>query len=361
MADAKRKEAMKAMEAGAKHEKTSLTKWKPDFESALAEYERAAIAFKTCKDHARAADAFAKAAAASHRIDAVANAGRLLETGAQMLRDGGDADGAAAMFERSARMYFEEGSVEKGAEALCKGARALEESSAERAAQLYVRAAQAVHDDESRPVELSVPTYRAAVSFLLRAARYADAVRVLEQQLDAHYVLRQPEWAAKCALTVVVARLCADDFLGAHGWLSALEADTARTDVVRQLEVQLARAVLDTFQAQSEEALAAEVGKRAFNYLDPQAVKLARGLRLQVAGVPVEYVTSGSAGARGGPGAAGGAARPLPPPPPPPSSGLDDAGAGPLGSAAPGSSSGARNIKTGDFGEVIEEFTDDLT
>ncbi|KAG8465927.1 hypothetical protein KFE25_005497 [Diacronema lutheri] len=370
--ETRRKEAAEAMAAGAKHEKTTLTKWKPDWESALAEYERAGTCFKGLKDHASAGTAFAKAANAAYKCEILAAAGKHYESAAQMHRDAKDLSAAADMYDRSAACYFEDGSVDRGADVLVKGARVIEDADAERATSFIERAVQAWKEDDTKPIEFSVETYKAAVSFHLRARRLREAIDVLEELLEAHAALRQPTGAAKCALSIVVARLHADDYMGAHTWLGALEADLSRAEIARQEEVATARELLDAFASQSDETLAAVVGKRVFIYLDAQALKLARELTLQAAAVPVEHV--GPRGRNAAPTVAlesfGASSLPLPPPPPLPGDDDDDDDEGGAGTAARPALAAAAAAATpaprpapqlGDFGEVVEEFTDDLT
>mmetsp|Transcript_9275 Transcript_9275/g.23501 ORF Transcript_9275/g.23501 Transcript_9275/m.23501 type:complete len:349 (-) Transcript_9275:144-1190(-) len=347
--EARKKEAAGAMAAGAKHEKVSLTKWKPDWENALVEYEHAATCFKGLKDFPNAALAFSKAGNAAYKCEILAAAGKHYESAGLMYRDGKDLATAAEMYERSASSYFEDGAIDRGADALVKGARVIEPASVERAGELFERAIAAWKEDEMKPVEFSLETYKAAVTFFLRTRQLERAVVALEEQLEAHAILKQANSAAKCVLSVVVAKLHSDDFAGAHAWLSELEFDLTRAEQMRQEEAAIARELLDAFGAQSEEMLAAAVAKRAFVYLDSQALKLARELTLRTAAVPVEYVNRG-------PGTAAPLLPPLPPPP-----GFDDDSEEQIGTMAAPAPRTQAQPQLGDFGEVVEDFGDDLT
>lgn len=380
MADARRKEAAECLAAGAKHEKVTLTKWKPDWESALAEYERAGTLLKGLKDYANAGVAFSKAANAAYKCEILSAAGKHYESAAQMYREAKQLSTSADMFDRSAASYFEDGAVDRGADALVKGARAIEPEDVERAAGFIERAVDAWKEDDTKPVEFSVETYKAAVTFFLRNRRLKQAVAALEEQLEAHAILKQANSAAKCALSVVVALLHADDFVGALAWLNELEDDLTRAEIVRQEEVGAARELLDAFCAQSDERLAAAVARRVFTYLDSQALKLARELTLQAAAVPVEHVGQGGRGSVQtiSMSSLGSGLPPLPPPLPPPPvlpGGLDSdeddgtpagrqggeaAPSPPVAAAAPARPA-PKPAEVGDFGELVDDYTDDLT
>jgi tetratricopeptide (TPR) repeat protein len=363
------------MAAGAKAEKVTMTKWRPDWEAALGEYERAGTCFKGLKDYANAAVAFSKAAHAMYKCEILSGAGKHYETAGQMYKEANALSTAADMYERSAACYFEDGAIERGAEALIKGAKAVEPDDLPRASDFFARAVRAWQEDETRPVEFSVETFKSAVTFFLRTRQLSKAVDTLEEQLATHEILKQPTSAAKCVLSVVVAQLHADNYLGAYRWLADFEVDPSHAEICAQEEAFIAQELLDAFAAQSDEALALTVKKRPFHYLDSQALKLARELTLQVAEVPVEHVHRGP-----GPAAPimameslATALPPLPPPPPPPpgleESGADGAGAtlGPATAAPAPAGTGPVLIRhtqppaLGDFGEEVDEFTDDLT
>lgn len=338
--EAKRKEGHKLMASGMKYEKTGLTRWKPDFNSALTDYEQAILCFKAAKDHVAVAEASSKAAEASCGMDIFANAARHYEGGAQALKEVNDLVRSADFFEKAARMYREEGAVEKAAGALCKGARVVEVTDLERAAAMFRNAALLLEDDDTRPVEFSIDPLRQASSFFLRVRKLDDAIKVLEQQMNAHWVLRQGETGAKCALSKVIAHLHADDFVGGHAFLMHLLADKTKSDITRVEEVRIAERILGAFMAQSAEDLDTIIKSRSLHFLEPQALKLARQLTLQTAAVPVAMATASSS-----------AASALPPlPPPPPGVGVDEA----IASQGPPK-------PTGDFGEEVDEFTEDLT
>jgi tetratricopeptide (TPR) repeat protein len=348
-----------------KHEKVSLTKWKPDWEAALGEYERAGTCYKGLKDYANAALAYSKAANAAYKIEIVSGAGKHYETAGSMLKEAKDLSGAADMFEKAAACFTADAATDRASEALVKGARAIEPESIERASELYTRAVAAWKDEEERPVEFSIETFKAACTFFLRTRQFRQAVVSLEELLGAHETLRQANSAAKCVLSIVIAELCADNYIGAFDRLEALEMDPAYADICRQDESLIARELLDAFAAQDEKALELAIAKKQLNYIDSQALKLARGLTLQAAAVPLEHV-DGRAASKGRAHTTTismdslGAELPRAPPPPHSSAsgGADDGYGAPPPRRLPAAPT---KPAVGDFGEVLDDYTDDLT
>ena len=80
------KEGETALLAAAKCLKTSYFKWKPDWESAASEYEKAATAFRVGKAVPRAIDAFCRASEAHEKFDSTFMAAKHLETAPRRLR-----------------------------------------------------------------------------------------------------------------------------------------------------------------------------------------------------------------------------------------------------------------------------------
>jgi len=338
MEERKRAEGEKLMAAGAKCEKTSLfSRWKADWDTAASEYEKAATCFRVAKAMPRAIDAYVKASEAHSNLDnGYFMAAKHLETAAFICRDLKQMDRAAGLYEHASRLHQEDGRVDAAAESLCKGARVLEELDGPRGAALLVRACGLFDDEEDeRILRGSVETLKQAVSFLLRAGRHADAAAILRKQSELHARLQQPHGVARVQLSLLVVLLGADDFEAAH---SSYEAALVGADGFATAdEAVVAERLINAYTAQSEEGVAACVKEQIFNHLENQVTRVARGLSLRSASVPVGMLTASGGG--GG--------------------GASDGGSAGTGGIAAASAVAA---STGDFGEVApeDEFTDDL-
>lgn len=321
-----------------------LSRWKPDWEGAAAEYEKAATAFRVGRAAPRAMDAFVKAAEAHQHFDSLFMAAKHLESAAMLARDLTQPDSAASLYEKSANLHRLDGRIDAAAEALSKAARAVEANDPARAGELMVAACDLFALEGADLTEVqrlaSLDTYRAAVGLLLRAKQYKGAAALLRRQALVHVAVEQPHGVARCELSVVVALLTAGEYEAAA---DDCEAAQVRGDGFGgSEEASAALELLDVMAMQDETALAVCVGKQIFTFLDNKITQLAKALTLAAARVPAHRIIS--APMAGGGVAAGGGGGALPPPPPP----------------APGASASA---STGDFGEMApeDELTEDLT
>ena len=202
----KLKEGEAAMAAGAKCKKTSLLgRWKPDWEAAAAEYERAATCFKVAKAYARAIDAYVGASEAHTQVEGQNYmAAKHLESAGFLARDLKEAAKAAQLYEQAAKFHEADGRRDNAAEAYCKAARVLEGADDARAAALLEEAC-ALPDDEDEVGKLAafVEVFKTAVALLLRTGQPGAAAPLLRQQAALHARLLQPHAVARCELCLL--------------------------------------------------------------------------------------------------------------------------------------------------------------
>mmetsp|Transcript_22755 Transcript_22755/g.47826 ORF Transcript_22755/g.47826 Transcript_22755/m.47826 type:complete len:339 (+) Transcript_22755:138-1154(+) len=334
----KLQEAESAMAAGAKCEKTGMfSRWKPDWEGAAAEYEKAATSFRVAKAPDRAVEAFIKASNAHTKMDAgTFMAAKHLESAAFILRDQKNASKSSDLYEGAAQLHQEEGRIDQAAEALVKAARVVEEQDGQRAATQMLRACSLLEDEEDeRILRVGVDTFKQATASLIRASRLHDAASVLQKQAKVHELLQQPHGVARCELSCAVVFLAADAFDSAqtrYDWALQHSGGFAASE-----EAEAVERLLHAYTSQDEGALQACVSGNIYTHLENRVTHLARGLTLRSAGVPIDKLTVAAAGGGGECGDGGGGAA----------------------AAISGSAQG-----TGDFGEVAPEDElddDDLT
>ena len=352
----KKAEAEKAMVEGAKCLKTStFGRWKPDYEAAAAEYEKAATAFRLAKALPSAIEALTKASAMHEQFDSGYMAAKHVETAAFLAGAGGLKDPAksADLYEKGAALHQVDGRLENASEALGKAARVLEGVDNKRAGEIGVAACDLFVDELADASELrtlsAIEAHKLVVPLLLRTGQPATAGAMLRRQAPIHVKVEQPHNVARCEFSAVVAYLSADDFSSAA---DGCDAALARGDGFAATdEAMTAEELLGAFTAQSEEALVACVAKPIFEFLDNQISITARKLTLRSAACPADRLMSNYTSNYSGAAAAasGGAA--------------SSAGA----SAAAGAGLGQG---TGDFGEeapeddttaALPDLTDDLT
>ena len=117
------KEAEAFLVAGNKLLKTStFGRWKPDWEGASAEYEKAATAFRVGKAFHQAIGMYQKASEAHEKFDSGFMAAKHMETAAFLAGSGGLKEPAqsADYYERASALHQLDGRIENAGEALGK-------------------------------------------------------------------------------------------------------------------------------------------------------------------------------------------------------------------------------------------------
>ncbi|MCO5552098.1 hypothetical protein L7F22_005608 [Adiantum nelumboides] len=207
-ADTKLKEAEELIKKANKQTKLSFFKWSTDWSSATALYEQAAIAFKLAKQLEKAKDAYERAAEGQERLSSygchqwivvaahgstdgwkcmerplVSMVSRMIMAKACVPHEIIRAELVAALLvtealaRRASNLYGECGMPQPSADALAKGARALEEGNPDEALKLYLDSC-GILEEEGKE-QMAFETYRAAMSLYLKKERHLDAANML--------------------------------------------------------------------------------------------------------------------------------------------------------------------------------------
>uniref|UniRef100_A0AAQ6IKM4 Gamma-soluble NSF attachment protein n=1 Tax=Anabas testudineus TaxID=64144 RepID=A0AAQ6IKM4_ANATE len=98
--------------------KTSLTKWKPDYDSAASEYAKAAVCFKNAKQYEQAKDAYLKEAEYHTENKTLFHAAKAIEQAGMMMKEQKKMPEAIQYIEKACMMYMENGTPDTAAMAL---------------------------------------------------------------------------------------------------------------------------------------------------------------------------------------------------------------------------------------------------
>ncbi|CAL9689612.1 unnamed protein product [Knipowitschia caucasica] len=152
--------------------KTSLTKWKPDFDSAASEYSKAAVCFKNAKQYEQAKDAYLKEAEYHTENKTLFHAAKAIEQAGMMLKEQKKMPEAIQYIEKACMMYMENGTPDTAAMALDRAGKLIEPINLEKAVDLYQKAA-GVFENEDR--------LRQAVELLGKASRLLVRLKRLDE------------------------------------------------------------------------------------------------------------------------------------------------------------------------------------
>jgi tetratricopeptide (TPR) repeat protein len=108
---AKIKEAEEHVKQGEKYLKTTLTKWKPDIDSAIDEFDKAATCYRVAEKYELCRDLSIRLAELQIQKGSTFFAGKSYEQAAQMAQQLQDLATAAKYYDKAGQLYTEGGKI----------------------------------------------------------------------------------------------------------------------------------------------------------------------------------------------------------------------------------------------------------
>ncbi|XP_036374947.1 gamma-soluble NSF attachment protein-like [Megalops cyprinoides] len=193
--------------------KTSLTKWKPDYDSAASEYAKAAVAFKNAKQFEQAKDAYLKEAEYHTENKALFHAAKALEQAGMMLKDMKKMNEAIQYIEKASMMYVENGTPDTAAMALDRAGKLIEPMNVEKAVDLYQKAA-SVFENEDR-LRQAAELLGKASRLLVRLRRLDEAAASIQKEKNMYKEIENYPTCFKKTIAQVLVHLHRSDFVAA--------------------------------------------------------------------------------------------------------------------------------------------------
>jgi tetratricopeptide (TPR) repeat protein len=260
------------MEKGNSRVKTTLTRWKPDWDGAAVCYDRAAICYKNCRENDKAFEAYKKLSTAYDAVGNHSGAAKALENASVLIND---PIRATELLEAAGSQYQLSGLPERAAEAFSKAARAIEPRDEEKAGSLMMTACSMFDDPEKYAFARDV--FLSTLTMAVRHKNFQRAVEVLRQHSVIYKHLNQMPNCWKCYLSIVVLLLAKNDFDGADAANNEfMQIDGYTTSE----EFGAASELLDAFEKGDGKILAKVLQNQAFQYIDNSVARLARDLKI---------------------------------------------------------------------------------
>uniref|UniRef100_A0A3P8XSH7 Gamma-soluble NSF attachment protein n=1 Tax=Esox lucius TaxID=8010 RepID=A0A3P8XSH7_ESOLU len=196
-----------------KNLKTSMTKWKPDYDSAASEYAKAAVCFKNAKQFEQAKDAYLKEAEYHTENKALFHAAKAIEQAGMMMKDLKKMPEAIQLIEKASMMYVENGTPDTAAMALDRAGKLIEPMSLEKAVDLYQQAA-GVFENEDR-LRQSAELLGKASRLLVRLRRLDEAAAALQKEKNMYKDMENYPTCFKKTTAEVLVHLHRNDFVAA--------------------------------------------------------------------------------------------------------------------------------------------------
>ncbi|XP_053624073.1 gamma-soluble NSF attachment protein-like isoform X2 [Plodia interpunctella] len=302
---AKLHEAQEHCKAAEKFLKTSLLKWKPDFDSAADEYSQAAQCYRIARDLNMSKECHLKASEYYKKNRAFFHAAKALENAIIVCKETASSEEICNLAMESSKLYQQHGSGDSGASVLDKAAKIIEENSPQLAVKLYQMAAD-VSSTESSQHQGSEYISKSS-RILVRLQMYDQAVDSLRHEIGFHQEAGNMGAVGRLTVAIVLVQLARGD---------AVAAEKAYKEWGNNCEFPEMQTIEQLLQAYDEEdresakrALASpfirnmdvEYARLATTIPLPEGIELAPKAAVRENAAP-SYVSAGAGAAYGGDG-----------------------------------------------------------
>uniref|UniRef100_A0A915PNL0 Gamma-soluble NSF attachment protein n=1 Tax=Setaria digitata TaxID=48799 RepID=A0A915PNL0_9BILA len=204
-------EAVECIRRAETHLKTSIIKmkFKPDYDSAAVEYDRAAVCFKNAAEMEKSRDAYLKAAEMHKENGSLFHWAKCNENAAMICKEMGDSYGALKYMNLAADGYAESGSSDTSAMALDKAAKCLEDIDPEKAIEVYRKALSMVQDTDR--LRMSCGFMNRLTKLYLKQKRYREAADVISEEIEKYEEVKETGRVGQLTTALVLVQLACDD------------------------------------------------------------------------------------------------------------------------------------------------------
>ncbi|KAL4717695.1 hypothetical protein ACJJTC_000844 [Scirpophaga incertulas] len=207
-------EAEEHCRAAEKFLKTSLLRWKPDYDSAADEYSQAAQCYRIARDLNKSKQCHLKASENHKKNRSFFHSAKALENAIIVCKETASPDEIYTLACDSSSLYQQHGSGDSGANVLDKAAKIIEESSPEKAVKLYQQAAE-VSSTESSLHQGSEYISKAS-RILVRLQMYDQAVDSLRREIGFQQEAGNTGAIGRLTVAIVLVQLARGDPVAAE-------------------------------------------------------------------------------------------------------------------------------------------------
>ncbi|XP_017780177.1 PREDICTED: gamma-soluble NSF attachment protein-like [Nicrophorus vespilloides] len=271
-ANKKIEEGLEHIKSAEKCLKTSLLKWRPDFDEAADEYNKAATCFRIAKSFEQCRDCLLKASNCHKQNKNGFYAAKALDQAILVCKELSDLGNVASMAKQAANLYQTGGNAESASSSLEKAAKILEQKHLKDALSLFQQAAE---------ISIIQDSTRQAAEYMSKVARIhvklqeydlaADAIRRemgLHQQSEAYQAI------GRLAVALVLVQLARGDVVAAEKafkeWGNCCEAP----------EVQCLESLLTAYDEEDRDQAKRALGNPFIKFMDIEYAILARDMPL---------------------------------------------------------------------------------
>ncbi|KOC67471.1 Gamma-soluble NSF attachment protein [Habropoda laboriosa] len=243
--------------------KTSLLKWRPDFEVAAEKYTSAATCFRIAKSYQQCRDCLMKAADCYKENRSWFHAAKSFEQAILISKEMGNLGDVPKLADRACSLYQMHGSPESGATVLDKAGSMVEASQPEAALEMFKRAANIVMGEDS---PRQAAEYMSKVARLLVKLRmYDEAADAVRKEIGMHQQINHIPSVGRLTVALVLVQLARGDQVAAEKAFK---------------EINTLEMLLQAYDNENADDARAALNNPFIKHMDVEYAKLARGLPL---------------------------------------------------------------------------------
>ncbi|KAK7086166.1 hypothetical protein SK128_012377 [Halocaridina rubra] len=263
-------EALAHVREAEKSLKTSLLKWKPDYDLAADEYNAAATCYKTAKQYSQCRECLLKAVENYKLNRSFFSAGKCLDQAALVSKEIGDFETIFKLCERAACMYQEHGVPDTAALSLDKGAKIIESTLPEKALHMYEHAVDIVMT-EDRPRQAA--EFQSKVSRLnVKLQKYDEATDSIRREICYHQAGENSPAIGRLTVALVLVQLARGDPVAAE------KAYREWGSYCEQEEVNTLEMLIQAFDEEDGDMARKALNSPFIKHMDNEYAKLSRCL-----------------------------------------------------------------------------------
>ncbi|XP_043257128.1 gamma-soluble NSF attachment protein-like [Colletes gigas] len=255
-----------------KSSKTTLLKWRPDFEVAAEEYTSAATCFRIAKSYQQCKNCLMKASDCYKENKAWFHAAKSIEQAVIICKEMGNLAEVPKLAHSACSLYQMHGSPESGASVLDKAGKIMEATQPQEALELFKRAASIVMGEDSPP---QAAEYMSKVARLLvKLQMYDEAADAIRREIGMHQQIDHVASVGRLTVALVLVQLARGDQVAAE------KAFKEWGNYCEPTEIHTLEMLLQAYDNEDADAAKAALNDSFIKHMDVEYAKLARAIPL---------------------------------------------------------------------------------
>ncbi|CAF1199481.1 unnamed protein product [Adineta steineri] len=267
---AKIKEAEDHVKQGEKYLKTSLTKWKPDLDSAIEEYDKACTCYRIAEKYEQCRDLALKLAELQIQKGSTFFAGKSYEQAAQMTQQLQDLPTAAKYFDKAGQLYVGGGQRDSAAILYERCATQFQQFDRTIAIDFYLKGARLA--DQEDKTDQAADLYEKAAMQILRTGDYPKTTELLETVTNLLTTLERYDRINRVILYRILLKLFNEDSVAGRNIFDQACRNYPTFDQWEERDY--IEILLDAFDQDDKELISKRCRRGYFMAIEPEFVRL---------------------------------------------------------------------------------------